>query len=161
MVRQPDTTALPCAAGEKLKFGYDADGRRTMREHSWKDANGNWHVKSTSQVLWAGWLPVLEERMRDGVDLPRRWFQWGADLSGTLEGAGGIGGLVAVIEEGGRPLLPVQDGLGNLCAVIDAGSGQTVARCQFGPFGEPLGERGEADACPFRWQTKWYDPNGT
>jgi RHS repeat-associated protein len=32
-----------------------------------------------------------------------------------------------------------------------------VARYDYGPFGEPLAESGEVDACPFRWQTKWYD----
>jgi RHS repeat-associated protein len=32
-----------------------------------------------------------------------------------------------------------------------------VAQYEFGPFGEPTSETGEADACPFRWQTKYYD----
>ncbi len=54
-------------------------------------------------------------------------------------------------------LLPVQDGLGNITAVIDQATGRTVARYDYGPFGEPLAESGEVDACPFRWQTKWYD----
>jgi RHS repeat-associated protein len=116
--------------------------------------------------LWAGWLPVMEERSRtvSGITgvTTRRWFQWGADLSGTLDGAGGIGGLVGIIEEDGagvvtRTLLPVQDGLGNITAVIDQATGRTVARYDYGPFGEPLAESGEVDACPFRWQTKWYD----
>jgi RHS repeat-associated protein len=157
MQRKAGTFAIPGTQSETLAFGYDADGRRTSRTHTRVDASGNPHV-AYSQLLWAGWLPVLEERWRDGTELPRRWFQWGADVSGTLEGAAGIGGLVAILEEGGRTLLPVQDGLGNISAVIDAASGQTVARYQFGPFGEPLGESGDADACPFRWQTRWWDP---
>jgi hypothetical protein len=41
----------------------------------------------------------VEKRTRDGNFLPTRWFVWGADISGTLEGAGGIGGLVAILEE--------------------------------------------------------------
>jgi len=56
-----------------------------------------------------------------------------------------------------RTLLPVQDGLGNITAVIDQATGRTVARYDYGPFGEALAESGEVDACPFRWQTKWYD----
>jgi RHS repeat-associated protein len=51
----------------------------------------------------------------------------------------------------------VQDGLGNITAVIDQATGRSVARYDYGPFGEPLAESGEVDACPFRWQTKWYD----
>jgi RHS repeat-associated protein len=70
--------------------------------------------------------------------------------------------LVAILEEnatGGiaRTLLPVSDGLGSVTVVIDQATGQPVARFDFGPFGEPLGESGETWVCPFRWQTKWYD----
>jgi RHS repeat-associated protein len=118
-----------------------------------------------SQVLWSGWLPVMEDRYLNQTKIGRRWFQWGADRSGSLEGAGGIGGIVAILEEDAsgtplRTLLPVEDGLGNIMAVVDANTNQTVARYDYGPFGEPLGESGESgeiDACPFRYQTKFYD----
>jgi RHS repeat-associated protein len=69
----------------------------------------------------------------------------------------GIGGLMAVIEENGPTLVPLSDGLGNVTAVLNTTNGQVVARYDYGPFGEPLGESGDTDACPFRWQTKWYD----
>ena len=74
---------------------------------------------------------------------------------------GGIGGLVSIIEETPtgalkRILLPVQDGLGNVTA-LDQANGSVVARFDFGPYGEPLGESGEVDVCPFRYQTKFYD----
>ena len=129
---------------------------------TFKDERHGLTEETHTEELWAGWLPVMEERKKNGTYLGRRWFQWGADLSGTLEGAGGIGGLVGIIEEDGagvvtRTLLPVQDGLGNITAVIDQATGRTVARYDYGPFGEPLAESGEVDACPFRWQTKWYD----
>ncbi len=114
-----------------------------------------------SKLLWAGSLPVLEVQLHNGVLVRKRWFQWGADLSGTLDGAGGIGGLEAIIEEPvigpKRTLLPVQDGLGNITAVFDATTHQMVARYDYGPFGETLRLSGEPDACPFRWQTRWYD----
>ena len=64
---------------------------------------------------------------------------------------------MAIVEEGGRTLLPVQDGLGNITAVLDAESGSTVARYEFSPFGEMVGGSGDMDACPFRYQTKWFD----
>jgi RHS repeat-associated protein len=52
----------------------------------------------------------------------------------------------------------VQDGLGNVVGVIDTATNHVIARYDYGPYGEPLGESGEVDACPFRWQTRWYDP---
>lgn len=163
MTRKAGTFAKPEITAETVLFGYDADGRRTSKTRTVTYGSGPLAGAHTehSKVLWAGWLQIMEDRTRTvngtATSLPRRWFHWGADLSGTLEGAGGIGGLVAIIEEGGRTLLPVQDGLGNITAVLDQATGQTVARYDFGPFGEPLGESGEVDACPFRFQTKWYD----
>jgi RHS repeat-associated protein len=120
----------------------------------------------TSKLLWAGWLAIMEERTKgvgSGSDWwQRRWFQWGPDRSGTLDGAAGIGGLVAIHEENSsgaisRTLVPADDGLGNTVVVFDAASGQQVSTYEYGPFGELLSESGEADACPFRWQTKFYD----
>ena len=164
MTRKAGTYAKASVQSEAVTFGYDADGRRTSKTHTTTYGTGTSQVTHTevSTVLWAGCLEVLEQRTKDGVNLGRRWFQRGADLSGTLDGAGGIGGLVAIIEEDAagvvkRTLLPVHDGLGNITAVLDKATGQTVARYEFGPFGEPLGESGEVDACPFRWQTKWHD----
>lgn len=160
MIRREGTFRRPNVESEVVDFVYDADGRRTQKTHTVTLAGGTFHVDK-SKVLWSGCLPVMEERRRDGQLIDRRLFQWGADLSGTLDGAGGIGGLVAIIEEKAsgqvRTLLPIQDGLGNVTAVIDQSTGATVARYDYGPFGEPLGETGEADACPFRFQTKWYD----
>jgi RHS repeat-associated protein len=113
-------------------------------------------------MLWSGSLQIMEERNGFKEGNGRRWFQRGVDVSGTVEGAGGINGLVAILEEnatGGisRTLLPVSDGLGSVTVVIDQATGAQVARFEFGPFGEPLGESGETWVCPFRWQTKWYD----
>ena len=154
----------PRLLGEDARPFTQATKRDEAR--GFKDERLGLTEETRSEVLWAGWLPVMEERTRtvSGVTgvTTRRWFQWGADLSGTLDGAGGIGGLVGIIEEDGagvvtRTLLPVQDGLGNITAVIDQATGRTVARYDYGPFGEALAESGEVDACPFRWQTKWYD----
>ncbi len=161
MTRKDPTLVGPNVLRERLDFIHDADGRRTLKTRTVTYPQNKIEIEE-SQVLWAKWLPVYEIRRKNGAVSSRRWFQWGVDLSGTLDGAGGIGGLVAIIEENAagahtRTLLPVQDGLGNVTAVIDALTGSTVARYDYGPFGEPLGVTGDADACPFRFQTKWYD----
>jgi RHS repeat-associated protein len=123
---------------------------------------GEARVVTKRTLLWAGWLPLCEVLEKTGQPMVRRWFQWGPDLSGTLDGAAGIGGLVAIHEEDRfgvwkRTLLPITDGTGNITAVLDAANGSVVAQYEFGPFGEPISETGEADACPFRWQSKYYD----
>ncbi|MEI6398601.1 MAG: hypothetical protein WCO71_07520, partial [Pseudomonadota bacterium] len=54
---------------------------------TFKDQRLGLREETQSKVLWAGWLPVMEERTRtvSGVTgvTTRRWFQWGVDLSGT------------------------------------------------------------------------------
>ena len=142
------SAALPAAnvTAETLGFIYDADWRRTKKTVTQTLTNGKLDV-AESKLLWAGSLPVLEVQLHNGVLIRKRWFQWGPGLTGTTEGAGGIGGLEAIIEEWPsgrkRTLLPVQDGLGNITAVFDAATGQMVARYDYGPFGENLArERG-------------------
>lgn len=156
MTRKAGTSPDPTVTTEILTFSYDADGRRTGKTHTITRAGGSQQV-SMSKLLWDGWLPVMEERMVNGTAQPRRWFTWGRDVSGTLDGAGGIGGLVSIQEEGGRTLLPVDDGLGNITAIVDAANGQVVARFDHGPFGEVIGEGGDVAACPFRYQSRYWD----
>ena len=55
------------------------------------------------------------------------------------------------------PCCPVEDGFGNIMAVVDAADGAIVAKYDHGPYGEVLGMEGEADACPFRYQSKFFD----
>lgn len=156
LARKAGTALDPEVSAESMGYTYDADGRRTGRSHVVTKTGGVTTVEY-SKVLWDGWLPVGEERTVNGVAQARRWFVWGMDLSGSLGGAGGIGGLVSIREEGGRTLLPVDDGLGNITAVVNAATGQVVARYDYGPYGEMVGESGEVGACPFRYQSKWWD----
>jgi|GEM_PF-1756731 len=167
LVARDGRVVAPGVSGMTIDFVYDADGRRTEKTVTSTTSLGMRIERS--RVLYAGWLPILERRWRQEAghhglaEINRRWFQWGPDRSGTLDGAGGIGGLMAIHEEdtGGqlvRTLLPVDDGLGNIVAVVDGADGSLVASFEHGPFGEPISETGESDVCPFRWQTKWYDP---
>ena len=45
--------------------------------------------------LYDGWNVVLELVEHDGVT-DRIEYYWGKDISGTLDGAAGIGGLIAI-----------------------------------------------------------------
>jgi len=66
---------------------------------------------------------------------------WGLDRSGTLEGAGTIGGLLSMVRgwDGWEEhSLIAQDGLGNVAAYINPANGTRRAEFEYGPFGETL-----------------------
>jgi RHS repeat-associated protein len=105
-----------------------------------------------------------------------RKFTWGLDLSGSLEGAGGIGGLQA-IEDLDDPndandlhgqFVACYDGLGNLTQLIDWESAMTAgsfdasthiaAHYEYSPYGQVVRQTGSyAAENPFRFSTKWFD----
>jgi len=83
---------------------------------------------------------------------------WGLDVSETLDGAGGVGGLLWVRLTGG-PAAGVHfvtyDGNGNVWNLVSASTGTETARYEYGPFGEPLRLTGSAAGSnPFRFSTK-------
>jgi RHS repeat-associated protein len=97
-----------------------------------------------------------------------RHFVWGPDVEGQRSGAfdsdaEGVGGLLLVREwtpaRGVKTYLPLTDGLGSVCGLVDAADGSLAAEYDCDPYGNPLAGRGPAaDACPFRHRTRYYDP---
>ena len=88
-------------------------------------------------------------------------FVWGTDLSGTTQGAGGVGGLLAIADYHAGTAgtyFPAYDGNGNVMALVSAADGSIAAQYQYGPFGELLRATGPmAKANPFRFSTKYQD----
>ena len=85
---------------------------------------------------------------------------WGSDLSGTIQGAGGVGGLLEVVYKGAQTTncFVAFDGNGNVLALADAGSTNILAQYEYGPFGEVIRATGPmAKANPFRFSTKYQD----
>jgi RHS repeat-associated protein len=87
----------------------------------------------------------------------RRSYVWGQDLSGSLDGGGGVGGLLAVAEADGASYYPLFDANGNVSEYIDA-AGAVAAHYLYGPFGEQLVAAGPlAENFAFRFSTKRRD----
>ena len=73
-----------------LKFEYDAMGRR-IRKQVW--GNTNWTGTAATDLRFAydGWN--MASTLNSSLSL-LNFCMWGMDLSGSIQGAGGIGGLV-------------------------------------------------------------------
>ena len=84
-------------------------------------------------------------------------YFWGLDLSGTIQGAGGVGGLLAV-SRNGQLYFPTFDNNGNVTKYIDE-SGNVVAAYEYDDFGRTISQSGPlADFFRHRFSTKYYDP---
>lgn len=68
----------------------------------------------------------------------------GLDLSGSLQGAGGIGGLVYATD-GLVSHHYLYDANGNVGQLVDAGTGAVVAHYEYDPFGRETYASGSLD----------------
>jgi RHS repeat-associated protein len=103
---------------------------------------------------------------RDINNLPLDTYTRGNDMSGSLQGAGGIGGLLARTDNG---LLTVgfssphayyhADGNGNITVLINTNQA-IVAKYLYDPFGNILSQSGSlADANLYRFSSKEFHKN--
>lgn len=186
---------LPASAAS-LEFAYDWMGRRIHSRV--KDLAG--HIIRVTDFVWDGWNIVAEVDATPRVFLyyqgqqyyfPQGWatsyrtYVWGADVSGSPAGAGGVGGLLAVHLQymdaapvpvdpmyGGQYLqgddpwsvsvlrtdYPVYDGNGNIMSYLNAATGAVEQEEEYGPFGENLRPRStNILRCPIGWSTKYTD----
>ena len=149
----------------KSDFTYDGKMRRRVRKESvW--ANGAWRTNLEVRYVYDGNL-VIQERHYDsqlGTTLPQRTVAYtrGLDLSGSMQGAGGIGGLLARTElttsnpERLTHAFYHSDANGNVTAMVDTNQ-QVVARYLYDPFGGLLTSSGPlAEANFYRFSGKEF-----
>ena len=85
---------------------------------------------STVEVyVYEGWNRIATFELQTSTLTLQTSYLWGLDLSGTLQGAGGVGGL---LKEGG--LYPTFDANGNIMQKLD-GTGTAVMSVDYDPFG--------------------------
>jgi RHS repeat-associated protein len=113
--------------------------------------------QATHDFVYDSWNLVQETIAATNGSVSEIQYFWDNDLSGTLQGAGGVGGLLAVSIDG-QYHLPCQDANGNVTEYIDE-SGTVVAQYTYDAFGSTIGQSGSlADIFRFRFSTKYHDP---
>jgi RHS repeat-associated protein len=137
-------------------FAYDGQMRlRKRTECSW--SGSNWTTNSTVLYLYDGNVVVQEQ---DANNIPKVSYTRGRDLSGSMQGAGGIGGLLARTDHStGTRTYYHADGNGNITCLIDA-SQTVVARYLYDPYGKVLSQSGPmAEANVYRFSSKEFHAN--
>jgi RHS repeat-associated protein len=162
LLRVQSRSDTPQTSWRRVEWQYDALGRRIRQTTS------NWLVQSNLWVVTEDLKFVSDPLLfgRHVVDLnasnnvPLRSYVWGLDLSGTIDSAGGVGGLLWVtLHTGSGPTAGTHfcayDGNGNVVGLVSATTGTETARYEYGPFGEPIRATGPATTLnPFRFSTK-------
>ncbi|MGI6494694.1 MAG: RHS repeat-associated core domain-containing protein [Kiritimatiellia bacterium] len=117
-------------------------------------------LKATPEAVHAfvydGWNLIHETVTAGNGDVSEIQYFWGPDLSGTLQGAGGVGGLLAV-SINGQFYLPCVDNNGNIAAYVGE-SGSIVAEYVYDAYGGTIAASGSmSDTFRHRFSTKYYD----
>ena len=134
-----------------VTFAYDWRGRRIQKQVS---VNGT--VTNNTAFVYDGWNPVA--RLNGTNSALVQSYVWGLDLSGSAQGAGGVGGLLEVSDAVNGVSFVAYDGNGNVAGLVAANGGGSSAVYEYGPFGEVIRATGPmAKANPFRFSTKYQD----
>jgi len=162
----------PSEGDKKAVFDYDYMSRRIRKRLYTHDGN-NWQLSEDLRFVYDQWNPVL---VLDGNNEVHRKYTWGLDLSLTMHSAGGVGGLLSVVETQDTATTAddenywfVYDGNGNVGQVLDATDTSDVslaAHYEYDPYGDTLvvddvDSSGYANENPYRFSTKWLDDDLT
>jgi len=138
-------TQITKADGTVINYAYDYLSRRIS-----KTAGG-----TTTHYLYNGWNCIAEYQ---GNTLSKT-LTWGSDLSGSMQGAGGVGGLLATTDHSAAGIpsyYPTYDGNGNVSEYLDS-SGTNVAHFEYDAFGNVNASTGAIADFDIRFSTKKRD----
>jgi RHS repeat-associated protein len=142
----------------RTDFHYDGHRRkRITRDYAWQ--NSTWIKTNEVHYVYDGMLVIQE---RDANNLPIKTYTRGLDLSGSLQGAGGIGGLLAMTDHkdiSTRHYYYHSDANGNVTALINEQQ-VVMARYAYDPFGNQIMAAGSVSGLnPYRFSSKEWHPN--
>jgi RHS repeat-associated protein len=149
LVRMTNNTAV--GPQQLITFVYDWKGRRIQKQVS---ANGT--MTNNVTFVYDGWNPIAKLNATNSSVLQS--YVWGLDLSGSMQGAGGVGGLLEVGDAVNGVHFAAYDGNWNIAGLVKAADGTSSAVYEYGPFGEVIRGTGlMAKANCFRFSTKFQD----
>ena len=131
-----------------LLIVYDCMSRlREVKEYSSGAVCTN-----TTRYMWNGWELKAE---LDESNTIKRTYTWGVDMSGTVGGFGGIGGLLACRNPSQNETVYYNTDMGG--NVVGTYSTNAVSSYTYGPYGEIISADDQHNQ-PFSYQTKMRHP---
>jgi RHS repeat-associated protein len=154
LVNMTSLSGAPTGSKLRLDFTYDYVGRR-IQKLVWTNNGSSYVAAYTNRFVYDGWNVTAIINPNRSISAS---FMWGTDLSGSMHGAGGVGGLLAENVVGNGVQFVACDANGNIAALVNASAGSVSANYEYGPFGEVIRATGPmAKLNPFRFSTKYQD----
>lgn len=151
LVQIESVSSNPTASKRRVAWEFDGKGRR-IRQKTEDGSSGTYVVTEDLKFINDGWRCLVELNATNNV-LVRR-YGWGLDLSGSMDGAGGVGGLLWM-RSGPAPQFCAYDGNGNVVGMVRGSTGDQTAAYEYDPFGRTIRMTGFfAQSNPFRFSTK-------
>lgn len=129
----------------RVTYAYDYAGRR-VRRVGWTN-DGGYAVETDTRYLYDGWNVAIEFKYDDLMEqnVVRKTYTWGLDLSGSLQGAGGVGGLLACEDlalthssSDDVSFLYQYDANGNVMTLVNSADGDVLGRYGYDPYGSAI-----------------------
>ena len=159
----------PDVPRHRVTYAYDHQGRMVSKEIF--DLSNNYKLE-TKNYVWDFWNIIAETTVSPSP-IPNSSFlitnctqyAWGLDLSGTLQVAGGVGGLLAAIRDDGT-FAPAYDANGNVTEYVSLTTDHSplitspiAAHYEYDAFGNTVAQSGTMpSAFAFRFSTKYWEP---
>jgi RHS repeat-associated protein len=143
--------------GVTTTYLYDAQSRRIA-----KVAGTSATTSTATLYLYDAWNCIAEYERGTGVSpvlTLKKTRLWGTDLSGTPQGAGGVGGLLCESQISNSQIsnyYPTYDGNGNISEYLST-TCTTAAHFEYDPFGNTVVNTDTANLFTYRFSTKPRD----
>lgn len=151
-----DYATSPVNGSKKLEFTYDYQSRRIRKIES-SYVSSAWTVNDDRKFIYQGWN-LLGEFTTSGFARICA-YTWGLDLSQTHQGAGGVGGLLAVTTAtpSTATFFSTYDGNGNVSEYISS-TGGIEAHFEYDAFGDLTSSTGSSlGRFSHRFSSKYWD----
>jgi RHS repeat-associated protein len=160
------TPVTPTSGLRRMTYRYDYLGRLASRAYaSWNAGTSTWSDFENVRYIYDGWNRIDAVNWDNSIGSQH---VWGLDLSGSMQGAGGVGGMLLwanTTNNGSTWALyhPTYDGNGNVSELVD-GSGAVAEHWEYDAFGNTtqstnsLAWNDPGNLFEFRFSTKPQDP---
>ena len=144
---------------KRLEYSYDREGRRIRKLVKTRTTGGGtWTTASDIRFLYDGWNLIAEYSYASSTFTLLRSHAWGLDLSGSAQGAGGVGGLLwTTVAAISKTYAAAADANGNVIAYVDCADGSVAGKRDYGAFGEAVVTTGVAGSLPFGFSSKYEE----